>query len=135
MKGKVVERFQPRFSEIRQLREEIIPSALRETDDGWGVPIDPEQMTLMKTLPSNWKVEVDMSPSQGRRLALGSKEIKIEDAFGIITAFAEQARIILDQMDRMSRIWGHELNIPGWSRSLVGLVDLGSGMISCMMDA
>merc|ERR1712032_1347627 len=136
VKNKFMERFQPRFGEIRQLRDEIIPSALLKRDDEWGVTIDPEQMTLMKTLPSNWKLEVDMSPLEGRRLMENStKMVKIKDAFGVITAFAEQARILLDQVDRLSRIFGHELKIPGWSRALVGAIDLASGMASCVMDA
>merc|ERR1711982_194318 len=66
----------------------------------------------------------------GRRLILSGKELKLEDAFGIVTAFAEQSRLLLDHIDQISRIFGHELNIPGWSRALVGATDLATGMLS-----
>jgi len=135
VKRKLAEKFQPRVAEIRQLREDIIPPVLRNADEEWGVMVDPEQMTLMKTLPSDWKPENGMATLQSRRLVLSGKELKLEDAFGIVTAFAEQSRLLLDHIDQISRIFGHELNIPGWSRALVGATDLATGMLSCMIDA
>merc|ERR1712050_335630 len=61
--------------------------------------------------------------------------MKMEDGLAIVNAFAEQARILLDQIDSMSQIFGKRLAIPGWSEALVGAADFVTGMASCVMDA
>merc|ERR1712032_62156 len=136
------------MGEIRQLRDDIIPVSLHQSHEetqNWHVTFDPESLHMMKSIPNDWNMEIDVSRPEGastsgvepaRRLAeLSGKMWALEEGLGVINALCEQARVILDNLDRLDNMFGDVLKIPTWSEGLVGVLDLISGFSTCMIDA
>lgn len=142
------QKLQPRLAEIRQLHEEFLPSALgggHHEDSNFEMNIDFNNMHLLQSFDhSGGSMEVDMSrPEAGsetlpsRRLNAQAALLNTEESLGVIHGVIEQARIILDQMDDLSGVFGNTAiaaAIPDWSRSLVGFLDLTSGLVTCLID-
>lgn len=54
----------PRLRELLQLRGEIVPLALRQTEDSasaWSATLDPEKMQIVRSY-KKWRMEVEMTP-------------------------------------------------------------------------
>merc|ERR1712032_1418587 len=100
VKHNLMSTLQPHLAEIRELRDELIPAALRDSPDethNWHISFDPERMRIMKKIPSEWNMEIDISRPEAsaktnhvvpsRRLKqLSRKMWALEEGLGVINA-------------------------------------------------
>jgi len=151
----LLEKLQPRMAEIRLLQEEVIPAPLHtlglraggEAGD-WHVALDPESMTLVRSFSDEWHVEIDVSRPEvlpgspgGRRLAEFNESgitVSKEQGVALLSALLEQARVIVDQLDRIAELFGSDkipVHIPDYVRSMVAGGSFFSSLLSCVMDS
>jgi len=139
----LMKKLQPRLPEIRHLREDIVPAVLRRGEDDSpksNLVIDPDHLYVMKVFPNKWKMQVEMShsdkpaPSEQDRRLVTSPLLKTEQAFGVIGAILEQARIVMDQINAINPDFKNNFRIPAVATGLVGTMDYASNLLTCMID-
>jgi len=149
MESHIRRALQPRLSELRQLRDEVLTAPLRQagstaTGDAstlggrWGVAINTERMRVVKTFSNKWKLEFDMSRPQRSTQAVSRRLQREEDSklYGVAGGVAEQARVLLDQLQAVLGQFGIDTEVPGWITSLDGTSKpFLSELLACVKDS
>jgi len=123
---------QPRLAELQQLRDEVIPAALRDPSNlhtgHWGVALDTQRMRVVKTFNHAWNFEFEMSrPQRTDGLSAVPRLLRDDSAdsafastknYGVAGGVVEQARVVLDQFHTVLGKFGIETEVPAWVTSL-----------------
>jgi hypothetical protein len=162
MVRKLAERFEQNKTKLVQLRNELVPAALRQMlDKDLEVAFDAEKTRLVRISHDSWDVEVPMDKPTKRRLIDQSDEwgssssggeisntapgseltsdsfdgmgTKFEEGLGVFTGLLEQARVALDQIDFVGESFDVDMKIPYWAKSLVGGLDFVGELSDCVM--
>jgi len=158
VKVRILESLQPKLTQIRRLRDEVVPQALRDPTQEpdsheLRVTLNPERMRVVKTFTDGWKFEYSMSAparlssSSGpasavvqRRLRggpAGSSEHEENEKkrFAVAGGVVEQARVVLDLFKEILGKGGEEVEVPSWVTSLDGhKAPFFSDLIGCVID-
>jgi len=139
----LMEKLQPKLPQIASLRDQVIPPVLRQDEDPskkWSMVIEPSHLYVMKTFPSKWKVEFEMGRSDDKAAATHERRLvsgpllKTEQAFGIMGAIMEQARIVLDMINFVNPSFKNTFQVPKVVTGVVGGVDMVANLLPCLLD-
>lgn len=162
LKKDLLKKFSPRATELRQLRDEIVPESLREaSQQGGDAVLDLERTHLFENFENFAVKHQDDLHIESRRLTAAhsahatiphphaaphqsvggemtpqkakAMDVKIEDAAGIIGALLEQARIALDAGAVIAPTFGKKQPISWLARSMVGGADFAVETGDCIM--
>mmetsp|Transcript_125091 Transcript_125091/g.324948 ORF Transcript_125091/g.324948 Transcript_125091/m.324948 type:complete len:403 (-) Transcript_125091:257-1465(-) len=152
VKVRILKTLNPKLTEIRRLRDEVLPEALRGSGSAPGshglrVTLNPERMRIVKTFTDGWKLEYSMSAparlsqqTQRRRLRGGADAATHEDdqgkRFAIAGGVVEQARVVLVLFKEILGKGGQNFEVPSWVTSLDGhKAPFISDLIMCVHDS
>jgi len=134
----LMQKLHPRLQEISKLREQIFPAVLRGVDQSeqGDMVLDPDNLYVIKTFPNKWNIQLEVSRESiaTRRRLIEKPLLRTEEAFGVVGAVMEQARILLDQFNAIEKMFGKKSSIPPIASSAVGGVDFVTNLITCMID-
>lgn len=125
-------RLRPRLEEIRSLRDELVPHALREIwrgSDRWGLTLDSENIRIMGPY------------RRGKFAALSSSNVfgaqKFEDTpfnkmvFGILGGILEEGRALVHVIGMIAHLHGQELKVPTWVTAVGGNLAVTNQDLNC----
>jgi hypothetical protein len=104
MKRKLAQSFEQNKTKLVQLRNELVPAALRQMlDKDWDVTFDAEKTRLVRTSKDSWDVEMAMDRPTSRRLVDTSDEwgSSSSSSGGDITKTAPGSTLTSDSFDGM----------------------------------
>lgn len=156
VKVRILESLRPKLTELRRLRDEVVPEALRgqnTNSNGLRLSLNPDRMRVVKTFTGGWKFEYSMSTparlgSEGvasvverrRRLrGAGARELQEQEderkRFAIAGGVVEQARVVLDLFKEILGKGGDQVEVPSWVTSLDGhKAPFFSDLVGCVMS-
>jgi len=127
VKRHLQERFGSRLPELRALRNEVIPAALRGPDDGQhDVAFEPARMQILRELPEinhPGNAAVQLS----RRLGLS-----VVEEMGIIGALFETLRVAMQEAAVIGQRLNQTMDCPTWAKALVGGTAFAAQLGDCI---
>jgi hypothetical protein len=132
-------KLRPRLTEIRRLREELVPVSLRQLWGGrhqWDLTLDPANIRSLESVNGKFAgdgegLEVIPLGSSGRHHLSPAERSSVVSG-GIM----EEARALMDAVKLCARMVGRELDVSPWATSLGGTwMNFGLNLESCGHDA
>jgi len=125
-------KLQPRLEEIRLVRDELVPTALREIWRGsnqWEMTLDPENLRIMGPY------------RRGKFAALASSNVfgvqKVEETpfnkmvFGILGGILEEGRALIHVIGLIAHLQDQDIHVPTWVTALGGNMAVTNQDLNC----
>lgn len=125
-------KLKPRIEEIKNLRDELVPEALRQIwrdSYKWEMTLDPENVRIMGPY------------HRGKFAALSSSNVfgvqKVEETpftktvYGVLGGILEEGRALIHIIGLIAHLHGHEVSVPTWVTALGGNLAVTNQDLNC----